>query len=214
MYGYISLNIEPFERILYSSYPAYLAYLAYPAYPAYPAYLAYPPQLPIFTVLKNQMKKVYFLLGSNMGDSTAQLGLARKKITQKIGKITRMSSLYKTAAWGNTQQPDFINQVIIVETHLSPETTLELALAIESIMGRTRLVKNEPRVIDIDILFFDKAIIQTANLIIPHPLIQDRNFVLTPLNELSPRFKHPVFKETVHALKQNCPDKLAVIKIS
>jgi 2-amino-4-hydroxy-6-hydroxymethyldihydropteridine diphosphokinase len=159
------------------------------------------------------MKKVYFLLGSNMGDSTAQLALARKKITQKIGKITRMSSLYKTAAWGNTQQPDFINQVIIVETNLSPENTLKSALAIESSMGRTRVVKNEPRVIDIDILFFNKAIIETQNLIVPHPFIQERNFVLTPLNELSPKLIHPKLKETVNALKQKCADKLTVTKI-
>ncbi len=159
------------------------------------------------------MNRLYLLLGSNMGDSTAQLNVARKKITKKIGSITRMSALYRTAAWGNIHQPDFFNQVVVVDTKWEAHKVLELALSIESEMGRTRLIKNEPRVIDIDILFFNKSIIQTENLVIPHPFIQDRNFVLTPLNELSPQFIHPRLKKTVHFLKQHCADKLAVTKI-
>ncbi len=158
------------------------------------------------------MNKIYLLLGSNMGNSKKMLLNAISLIEKKIGKMTRYSSLYSTAAWGNTKQPDFLNQVIIVETKLSPSQTMDTILDIEKKLGRMRTVKNAPRIIDIDILFFNKEIIDEPRLQVPHPRIQNRRFVLTPLNELSPNFIHPVLKRSVHHLFIHCPDKLDVKK--
>src|SRR5689334_19936359 len=134
------------------------------------------------------MNKIYLLLGSNMGNSKKQLLKATTLIEKQIGKITRQSSLYSTAAWGNTDQPDFLNQVIIAETKLPADTVMQTILHIEKKMGRIRTVKNAPRIIDIDILFFNKEIMNGPVLQVPHPQIQNRRFVLTPLNELSPNF--------------------------
>ena len=132
------------------------------------------------------MNKTYLLLGSNMGNSQQQLSIAIKNITQKIGGVIRKSKLYTTAAWGNTNQPDFLNQVIVVETKHTALQTIKTILGIEEEMGRVRTKKNAPRIIDIDILFFNKQIIAENILTVPHPEIQNRRFVLIPLNELSP----------------------------
>lgn len=159
------------------------------------------------------MSKLYILLGSNLQHPKKQLLVAQKNITKQIGKIVRQSSLYKTAAWGNTNQPDFLNQVIIIDTALTPGQTMQTILAIEKKMGRIRTKKNAPRIIDIDILFFNKEIINSKNLNVPHPQIQNRKFVLIPLNELSPNLKHPVLNKTIHQLLRICPDELTVHKI-
>ena len=158
------------------------------------------------------MNKTYLLLGSNMGNSRWQLQKAIGLIKKQVGPVSRRSALYQTAAWGKTDQPDFLNQVIVVNTKHNAAQTMKTLLGIEKEMGRVRTVKNAPRIIDIDILFFNKEIVQEADLIIPHPQIQNRRFVLTPLNELSPNFKHPVLKRSVHDLFIHCPDKLNVKK--
>ncbi len=158
------------------------------------------------------MNRTYLLLGSNLGNSKTQLSKAIAQIEKQIGKITRRSGLYSTAAWGNTKQPDFFNQVIIAETSLTVQQTMEAILNIEKKMGRLRTVKNAPRIIDIDILFFNKEIIHQKDLSVPHPQIPNRRFVLVPLNELSPNLVHPVFKSTVHQLLIHCPDTLNVKK--
>lgn len=147
-----------------------------------------------------------------MGNSKIQLGKAMVLIGKQVGKIIRQSSLYTTAAWGNTNQPDFLNQVIVVETKRTAVQTMQAILDIEKKMGRIRTVKNAPRIIDIDILFFNKQIISEVTLQVPHPQIQNRRFVLTPLNELSPNLIHPVLKRSVHYLFIHCPDKLDVKK--
>lgn len=158
------------------------------------------------------MNKLYLLLGSNMGNSKAQLSKAIVEIEKQIGRVTRRSSLYATAAWGNTMQPDFLNQVILVETAGDALQTMQTLLGIEKKMGRVRTVKNAPRIIDIDILFFNKEIIDAEQLTVPHPQIQNRRFVLVPLNQLSPNLRHPVLQKTVHQLLMHCPDKLNVKK--
>ncbi len=158
------------------------------------------------------MNKLYLLLGSNMGNSKALLSKASLQIEKQIGSVKRQSSLYATAAWGNTKQPDFLNQVIIIETILTAAQTMQTILNIEKKMGRLRTVKNAPRIIDIDILFFNKEIVDQQDLIIPHPQIQNRRFVLVPLNQLSPNLRHPVLKKTVHQLLIHCPDNLNVKK--
>ena len=158
------------------------------------------------------MNKTYFLLGSNIGKSQHQLLTAIKNITAQIGTPTRKSSLYTTAAWGNKNQPDFSNQVIVVLTKFTALETLEIILSIEKKMGRVRTTKNAPRIIDIDILFFNKEIIAEKVLTVPHPQIENRRFVLIPMNELSPGFKHPVSRKTMHHLLQDCTDTLDVKK--
>lgn len=159
------------------------------------------------------MNQLYILLGSNLQNPQKQLSLAQKNIARHIGTVTRCSSLYATAAWGNTNQPDFLNQVIVAETTLTAAQTMQAILSIEKKMGRIRTKKNAPRIIDIDILFFNKHIIQTKDLTVPHPQIQNRRFVLVPLNELSPNFKHPLLHKTIHQLLRICPDQLTVNKI-
>jgi 2-amino-4-hydroxy-6-hydroxymethyldihydropteridine diphosphokinase len=158
------------------------------------------------------MNKAYLLTGGNMGQRTHNLAKARQHIEQRVGRVLRASALYETAAWGLTDQPAFLNQVLIVETTLAAAPLMELLLQIEQQMGRTRSAKNAPRNIDIDILFFNKEIHQRPDLMIPHPQLQNRRFVLTPLNELSPQLMHPVLRQTMHQLLQTCPDPLDVKK--
>lgn len=158
------------------------------------------------------MNNTYLLLGSNIGNSQQQLSAAIKQIDKKIGKVIRRSKLYVTAAWGNTNQPDFLNQVVQVQTNLSAKEALESILQIEEKMGRVRTVKNAPRIIDIDILFFNREIIREKELTVPHPEIQNRRFVLIPLNELSPALKHPVLNKNIHQLLLTCKDTLNVKK--
>ena len=159
------------------------------------------------------MAVAYLLLGSNIGESKEHLQNARNNIKDCIGEIVVQSSIYTTAAWGKKDQADFLNQVIKINTTLSPFETLEKILDIEQKMGRIRTEKNAARIIDIDILFFSNEIINTENLIIPHPYIQVRKFVLVPLNEISPTFKHPVLDKTIHQLLLQCEDNLTVNKI-
>ncbi len=158
------------------------------------------------------MNKTYLLLGSNIGNSRQQLLTAIKNIAKQIGNVSRQSSLYATAAWGNTNQPDFLNQVIVVETMLTALQTIDVILNIENKMGRVRTIKNAPRIIDIDILFFNKERIAEKRLVVPHPQIENRRFVLIPLNELSPNFKHSVSHKTIHQLLHDCNDTLDVKK--
>lgn len=158
------------------------------------------------------MNTVYLLLGSNMGDSEQLLIVATNMIEKNIGKLTTSSVIYKTAAWGKEDQPDFLNQIIIVSSSLSSSTLLKKIFVIEKEMGRVRTTKNAARVIDIDMLFFNDEIIQTENLTVPHKQIQNRKFVLVPLAEIAPDFIHPVLKKSSLELLSICSDKLNVQK--
>lgn len=158
------------------------------------------------------MNTVYLLLGSNMGDSEQLLIVATNMIEKNIGKLTTSSVIYKTAAWGKEDQPDFLNQIIIVSSLLSSSTLLKEIFIIEKEMGRVRTTKNAARVIDIDMLFFNDEIIQTENLTVPHKQIQNRKFVLVPLAEIAPDFIHPVLKKSSLELLSICSDKLNVQK--
>ena len=158
------------------------------------------------------MNTVYLLLGSNMGDSEQMLSVATNMIEKNIGKLTTSSAIYRTAAWGKEDQPDFLNQIIIVSSLLSSSTLLKEIFIIEKEMGRVRTTKNAARVIDIDMLFFNDEIIQTENLTVPHKQIQNRKFVLVPLAEIAPDFIHPVLKKSSLELLSICSDKLNVQK--
>ena len=159
------------------------------------------------------MNKVYLLLGSNIGDSKITLDKAINHIEKKIGVVIKKSSLYKTAAWGNTNQHDFINQVILVESNFDAEEIILAIFKIEKEMGRIRTIKNAAREIDIDILFFNNEIINSQNLTIPHKEIQNRMFVLVPMMEIAPKFEHPSLKKDITTLFLNCTDELNVQKI-
>lgn len=120
--------------------------------------------------------------------------------------------MYETAAWGNTKQAAFLNQVISIRTNLPPDDLMKKLLEIEQKLGRLRSEKYGPRTIDLDILFYDALIYHSAIVTLPHPAIQDRKFVLIPLAELSPGKIHPVYKKTIRTLLNECADQLAVIK--
>lgn len=139
-------------------------------------------------------------LGTNLGDRQANLNEAKRLLQQQIGGISAESNTYQTAAWGITDQPDFYNQVIQLSTSLFPLQLMDSILSIEESMGRQRIVKWGERLIDIDILFYDNLILTTPNLIIPHPFISQRRFVLKPLLDVQPAFVHPVYKKTIAEL--------------
>ena len=158
------------------------------------------------------MNTAYLLIGGNLGDRAAYLQQAIKQIEALCGHITRTSSIYETAAWGNTNQPAFYNQAIQLTTSLPPETLLAQLLAIEIEMGRVRTQKYGPRTIDLDILMIDDTILDSPSLSIPHPQLQNRRFALLPLNEIAPALHHPVLDKTIQELLLNCPDTLDVQK--
>ena len=158
------------------------------------------------------MNTIYLLLGSNMGNSEQMLSDATNMIEKNIGKLTKSSAIYRTAAWGKEDQRDFLNQIIIVSSSLSSSTVLKKMFVIEKEMGRVRTIRNAARVIDIDMLFFNDDIIQTETLTVPHPQIQNRRFVLVPLAEISPDFQHPLLKKSSLELLSICSDKLNVQK--
>ena len=159
------------------------------------------------------MNKAYLLTGGNLGNRLDNLYKASDYIEQYCGKIVRRSSVYETAAWGLKEQPDFYNQALQLETLLSAHKLIEQLLFIENKMGRKREIKMGPRTIDIDILFFNNDIINEPKLIIPHPRMQDRRFVLMPLAEIASVFIHPVIHKTVAQLLKECTDELNVYKI-
>lgn len=129
------------------------------------------------------------------------------------GRSIKASAVYETAAWGNTRQSAFLNQVIIIQTILSPDALMKTLLNIETGLGRIRTEKYGPRTIDLDILFYDNLVDHSPVVTLPHPAIQDRKFVLVPLAELSPRKIHPVYHKTIARLLHECADTLEVRKV-
>ncbi|MDP4265109.1 MAG: 2-amino-4-hydroxy-6-hydroxymethyldihydropteridine diphosphokinase [Bacteroidota bacterium] len=159
------------------------------------------------------MNIAYLLTGGNLGDREQNLADARQWIEAGCGKIIRASSLYETAAWGKTDQPDFLNQALKIETMLDANQLIRSVLETEKKMGRTRKEKYGSRIIDIDILLFNDEVYSGPFLTIPHPEIQNRRFVLVPLTEIAAGVLHPVLKKTIAQLLQDCPDTLPVKKI-
>lgn len=160
------------------------------------------------------MNKAYLLIGGNMGERKVNLQKAIDLINEHCGSLTKHSSVYETAAWGLTDQPSFLNQALEISTTLDAPQLMRKILTIEKEMGRIRTKKLGPRLIDIDILFFNDEIHDLSFLKIPHPELQDRRFVLTPLAEIAPQFQHPVLKKNIAQLLEECPDNLEVSKIS
>lgn len=142
-------------------------------------------------------KKLVLSLGSNLGNRYAYLQQAIIAINEAFDTVSLVAQFYETPPWGDTNQSRFINTVVLVETTLSPEQCIALLQEIEITLGRTKTHKWGPRSIDIDILFYENEILLQEDLIIPHPHLQNRAFVLAPLCDLIPAYPHPVLDKTM-----------------
>ncbi len=160
------------------------------------------------------MIKLYVLLGGNLGNKKKVFSEARKKLSELLGKIITQSLVYETESWGFQSDDMFWNQVIEIDTDLSPEEVLHLTQQTEIELGRVRkATQYDSRIIDIDILFYGDQIINREKLIIPHPRIQDRKFTLVPLHEIAPELNHPVFQKSMRQMLAECTDPLKVSPI-
>ncbi|MGI6319391.1 MAG: 2-amino-4-hydroxy-6-hydroxymethyldihydropteridine diphosphokinase [Bacteroidales bacterium] len=155
------------------------------------------------------MPSVVVLFGSNSGDRLHYVKKAIQQIEAEIGKITNISPLYESEPWGFDDETWFINGVLIVETELEAENVLSKLLSIENSLGRRRTdsERYESRTIDLDILFYNEIILESENLVIPHPRLHKRRFTLLPLNYLLPDFVHPKLNKTIGQILDNCDDK-------
>ena len=142
---------------------------------------------------------VFLAFGTNLGDRLANLRGALAALSQDITVLAR-SPIYETPAWGYEDQPPFLNMVVKAETALPPAALLARIKHVEVELGRTPSFHWGPRLIDIDILFYDDLVLETAQLVIPHPRLHERAFVLVPLNDLAPALVHPVLHKTVSEL--------------
>ena len=147
------------------------------------------------------MPMVFLGLGSNIGNKEDHINKALTFISE-LYTVKKISHLYLTEPVGNIKQDWFLNCVVEIQTDIDPKKLLSSFKSIERKLGRTKTEKNGPRTIDIDILFYGDHIVKTKNLVIPHPLIQERLFVLQPMMDINPDFVHPVFKKSIHELYQ------------
>ena len=161
------------------------------------------------------MKHITFLLlGSNLGDRKSNLQIARTSIAASVGTLLKASAIYRTAAWGKTDQPEFLNQALKIETALSPGEVLKEILEIEKNMGRIRAEKWGERIVDIDILLYDDVQLNSPSLILPHAQLAYRRFALVPLSEIGGEVIHPIYNTKISELLANCTDGLEVTKVA
>ena len=146
---------------------------------------------------------VYLALGSNLGDRLANLKQAIAALTPQMD-VRAKSEVYETPPWGYEDQPPFLNQVVKAKTYLDPEPLLKHLKRLEVALGRKESFPNGPRLIDIDILFYDDLVLDQASVVIPHPRLQDRAFVLLPLMDIAPDLVHPVSKKSVREMAELC----------
>lgn len=146
---------------------------------------------------------VYLALGSNLGDRLANLRQAILSLTPQM-EVRIKSQVYETPPWGYTDQPKFLNQVVKVTTYLDPEPLLKHLKRLEVALGRKESFPNGPRLIDIDILFYDDLVLNKPSIVIPHPRLQERGFVLLPLMDIAPDLEHPVSRQTVREMAASC----------
>jgi len=146
---------------------------------------------------------VYLALGTNLGDRSANLKQAISALTPQL-EVKAKSAVYETPPWGFEDQPKFLNQVIKANTYLDPEPLLKHLKRLEVALGRKESVPNGPRLIDMDILFYDDLVLDKASIVIPHPRLHERGFVLLPLMEIAPNLVHPVNKKSVREMAELC----------
>jgi 2-amino-4-hydroxy-6-hydroxymethyldihydropteridine diphosphokinase len=158
------------------------------------------------------MNTAYLLTGGNLWNRENNISLARDYIEEYCGEVIDQSSVYETAAWGPVNQPAYLNQVLQVTTHFSAPELMQNLLRIEKDLGRHREERYGARTIDIDILFFNNETIDQEDLIIPHPRLYTRRFVLVPLNEIASQLVHPILQLSVSELLKQCTDPLDVKK--
>ena len=157
------------------------------------------------------MIKLYLLLGGNLGDKKQVFEETTRLLNEQLGKITQQSHIYETEPWGFESSDLFWNQALELSVSISAEEVLDRTQQIEQQLGRTRKANQyDSRIIDIDILFYGDQVISLENLNIPHPRIQERKFVLVPLNEIAPDLQHPVLQKSIAQLLLECPDQLRV----
>ena len=157
------------------------------------------------------MKRVYLSLGSNIGDREGNLRKAVERLAAQDVRVLRASRIYETEPVDYKDQAWFLNQVVEAETALFPLQLLTRTARVEREMGRVRTVRKGPRTIDIDILFYAAAVVETSRLEIPHPRIAERRFVLAPLAELAPDLRHPVTHRSVRQMLESAPP--AVVRL-
>jgi 2-amino-4-hydroxy-6-hydroxymethyldihydropteridine diphosphokinase len=160
------------------------------------------------------MNTSYLLTGANLGDREQSLARAREILAEHCGDITNLSSLYETAAWGKEDQPAFLNQAVELQTTLNARQLIRKILKLEKQMGRVRTEKYAPRIIDIDILFYNDETHNYQFLKVPHPEVQNRRFALLPLAEIAGDLIHPVLNKSINELLSECKDLLPVKKYS
>lgn len=158
------------------------------------------------------MNTAYLLIGGNMGNRSAYLAQAISLMEASCGSIVQCSSVYETAAWGVTDQPSFYNQAIQLTTFMEPELLMQTLLEIEETMGRKRMVRMGPRIIDLDLLLMNNLVWQSPQLTLPHPALPDRRFALLPLAEIAAELVHPILHKTIAELLAECSDTLDVQK--
>ena len=146
---------------------------------------------------------VYLALGSNLGDRLTNLKQAVASLSPQM-EVKAKSNVYETPPWGYENQPAFLNQALKVETYLEPTSLLRHLKRLEIALGRKATFQYGPRLIDIDILFYDDLVLNTPSLVIPHPHMHERGFVLLPLMDIAPEFTHPVLKKTVREMIAMC----------
>jgi 2-amino-4-hydroxy-6-hydroxymethyldihydropteridine diphosphokinase len=157
---------------------------------------------------------LYLLLGSNLGEKKKQLDQAMDLIGEMIGQVTKQSSVYETEPWGFSSENIFLNRALQIHTLLSPEEVMQKIHEIEKQFGRERKgIGYSSRFLDIDILFYDERVLDQDELKIPHPLIQERKFVLVPLDEIAHELIHPVLRKDIGQLLRDCSDLKEVRKI-
>ena len=157
--------------------------------------------------------QVFLLLGANLGLVQDNLEQAILLISQQVGQVVARSSFYKTSPWGNSQQPDFLNIALVVNTQLTALKVLSISQSIEKQLGRVRHEHWGARTMDIDLLFFGNNLIDLPTLQVPHPLLAQRRFVLIPLAEIAPDFVHPVLQLSIQKLLECCADQEIVEKL-
>ena len=162
--------------------------------------------------LSSMLKTIHLSLGSNLGDRAAHISRGLELLAAVRVKITRCSSLYATEPVGFGPQRWFLNCCVAAETSLLPRQLLHATQSVEHQLGRRRIVPFGPRSIDIDILFYASAIIHSRDLVIPHPRLADRRFVLVPLAEIAPSLHHPVLQHTIARLLAETPDRNHVVR--